>query len=42
MKVKGKHSRRRLRAKWEQKVRKDVTQREGKTWAETEEEEELW
>jgi hypothetical protein len=32
MKVKGKHLRGRPRSRWEQRVRKDVTQREGRPW----------
>jgi hypothetical protein len=42
MKVKGKWSCGRLKSRWEQQVRKDITQREGRTRDETEKEEELW
>jgi hypothetical protein len=38
MKVKGKCPIGRLRSRWEQHVRKAVTQKEGKAWEETEEE----
>jgi hypothetical protein len=38
MKVKGKRLRGRPRSRWEQQVRNDVIQREGKTWEEIEEE----
>jgi hypothetical protein len=41
VKIKGKCSRGSLRSKWEQKVKKDVTQMEGKPWEETQEEE-MW
>jgi hypothetical protein len=41
IKVKGKHPRGKLKSRWEQQVRKDVTQNEGRTWEETEEWE-LW
>jgi hypothetical protein len=39
MKAKGKCLRWRMRSRWEHHVRKDVTQKEGKTWEEIEEEE---
>jgi hypothetical protein len=39
MKVKGKYPRGRPTSRWEQQVRKDVTQRERRPWEETEEEE---
>jgi hypothetical protein len=35
MKVKGKHPRGRLRSRWEQQVRTDITQKEGRIWEET-------
>jgi hypothetical protein len=37
MEPKGKCPRGRPRLRWEQQVRKDVTQNEGRTWKETEE-----
>jgi hypothetical protein len=40
MKVKGKCPRGKLSTRWKQQVKKDVTQREGRPWEQTEEE--LW
>jgi hypothetical protein len=39
IKVKGKRQRGRPRSRWKQQVRKNVTQEEGRTWEEIEEEE---
>jgi hypothetical protein len=41
MEVKGKRPRGRPRSRWEQQARKEVTQKEGRTWEEIEEQK-LW
>lgn len=39
--VKGKYPRERLGSRWEQEVKKDVTEKQGRTWGKAEEEE-IW
>jgi hypothetical protein len=42
MKLRGKYSAERLKSKWEQQVRRNVSQKKGTTWEEVEDNEELW